>query len=160
MKRRSLIVVAFVVLAVCWPSVRQRPVHAQSPNGFPFTCSVDDIGATLTLITGCNAPADNTLRRYITDVVAQSTTATGGQFILRFGNSVRSGGSANCATTTTSILPSTATVARLAAPGNASAALVMDSTVPIAVVPADKDLCVLGVITNTTTLQIAGYLAP
>ena len=142
-------------VAAIWPRDR---VEAQSIPGISFTCSADNIGASLTLLTGCTQAPEN-YRRFITDVVAQSTTATGGQFILRQGTAVASGGSANCATSTTSVLPSAATAARLSAAANTGPPTVIDLTTPV-IVPANKDLCVLGVGTNTTSIQITGYLAP
>ena len=126
--------------------------EAQGPIGPQFTCSADDIAGTLTLLTGCKAPEPG-LRRYITTVVAQSTTTTGGQFILRVGTGT------NCGTSTASLLPSAATAARLASPANTTAPTVISLSTPI-IVPYERDLCVLGVATNTTTIQVVGYVAP
>lgn len=160
MRRWTLVLVVLacfwvVCLVIGWP--RER-VQAQASLGTPFSCSADDIGATLTLITGCIAP-EPPQRRYITTIVAQSTTATGGQFILRTGTSTATGGSANCASSTVSLLPSAATAARLAAAGNAVQATNITFQTPL-IVPKDRDLCVLGVGTNTTTIQVVGYVAP
>lgn len=125
--------------------------------GIAFACGADDIGATLTRlkISGggeCLGPVDNN-RRYITDIVAQSTTATSGLWILRYGTGT------NCGTGTASILPSAATVARLVAPANTIVPTVMHFNTPL-IVPTGKDICVLGVATNTTTLEVSGYVAP
>lgn len=117
-----------------------------------FTCGADNIGATLTQLTGC-AGAGSGLKYYITSVVAQSTTATGGQFVLRTGTGT------NCGTGTTSILPSAATVARLSAPANTGVGLFIDFPVPIATA-ANVQICVLGVATNTTTIEVTGFIAP
>ena len=129
-----------------------REAEAQGPIGPQFTCSADDIAGTLTLLTGCKAPEPG-LRRYITTIVAQSTTTTGGQFILRVGTGT------NCGTSTASLLPSAATAARLASPANTTAPTVISLSTPI-IVPYERDLCVLGVATNTTTIQVVGYVAP
>lgn len=133
-------------------------VQAQAAYpGIAFTCSADDIGATLTRLKAsgggeCLGPVDNQ-RRYVTDVVAQSTTTTSGQWILRFGTGT------NCGTGTVSLLPSSATAARIAAPANTAAPTVMSFKTPL-IVPTGKDICVLGVATNTTTIQVNGYVAP
>jgi hypothetical protein len=121
-------------------------------NGGPVTwsCSLDAIGATL---TQCQAAPGAGLRLYVTDIVAQSTTATAGQFLLRQGTGT------NCGTGTASLLPAAATVARLAAPANSASPSVMNFTVGIPATAANA-ICVLGVATNTTTIQISGYTAP
>jgi len=151
MRRWILIVVACVwvacLMAGIWP--RER-AYAQTFNPGPsWTCSLDNIGATLTLCI--IAPTDST-KRYITDIVAQSTTATAGQFILRTGTGT------NCGTGTASLFPSAATVIRYSAPGNGSAPTVISFRTPLEV-PKDKDLCMLGVGTNTVTMQIQGFLS-
>lgn len=117
-----------------------------------FTCSADNIANTLTQLTGC-AGAGAGLKYYITDVVASSTTSTGGQWILRTGTGT------NCGTGTASILPSAATAARFSAPANTSASTAISFNTPI-VTAANVQVCVLGVATNTTTIQINGYIAP
>lgn len=127
-------------------------VRRDHPNR--FTCGADNIAATLTeLSTACAATtvgASESL--YITDIVAQSTTATAGQFILR------SGTGTNCGTGTASVLPSAATVVRLGAPANTAGPAVMSFATPIKVT-ADHGLCVLGIATNTTTIQVSGFIA-
>ena len=152
MKRPALLAILFLAL------LPPAPVQAQSYPGVQFTCSADDIGATLTILTGCRS-TEPMMRRYITSVVAQSTTTTSGQFILRYGNAVNVGGTANCGTGTPSLLPSAATAARIASPANTAAPTVLLFSTPI-ILPPDKDLCVLGVGTNTTTIQVTGYVAP
>jgi hypothetical protein len=117
-----------------------------------FTCGADNIAATLTQLTGC-AGAGAGLKYYITNIVAQSTTSTGGQWLLRYGTGT------NCGTGTTSILPSAATVARLAAAANTGAPTVINFNTPLATA-ANVQICVIGVATNTTTIQVSGYAAP
>ena len=135
-----------------WGILSSPSAKAQAAYpGTPWTCSVDNVGAALVLCQ--SASADLSVRRYVTDIVAQSTTTTAGQFLLQYGT-----GSA-CATGTTSLLPSSATVIRIAAPGNGSAPALVSLRTPL-VIPSGKDLCLLGVVTNTVTAQISGYLAP
>lgn len=135
-----------------WPDA---PARAQT-SGPTWTCSLDDIGATLTKCT-VTPNIDPGMRKYITDVVVQSTTSTSGQFLLRTGTSTHSGGSANCGTATASLLPSAATAARLTAPANTAAPTVLRFGTPVEIAP-NKDLCVLGVATNTTTIQVNGTI--
>jgi hypothetical protein len=130
------------------------PVQAQTSNPGPsWTCALDDIGATL---TRCALSADvpSGLARYITDITAQSTTTTGGGFILRTGTGT------NCGTGTVSLFPGgAATAARWGAAASTAAPTTLTFRTPI-LVPDGKDLCVLGRATDTTTIQITGYLAP
>ncbi len=120
-------------------------------TGGTFNCTVDNIGATLTEMTGCAVPAQANLRYYITSIVAQSTTSTAGQWVIR------SGTGTNCGTGTTNLM-GTAT-ARFAAPANTAggASLLFD---PPLAASAGHALCLLGVATNTTTAIVSGYLAP
>lgn len=146
-----LAVVIVAVGAGSWESAEAQTA------GLAFSCSADDIGATLTRLkisTGgeCLGALDGN-RRYVTDIVAQSTTTTVGGFILRFGTGT------NCATGVTSLFPSAATAARWAAPPNTAAPTVISFRTPL-IIPTGKDLCVLGLATNTTTIQVNGYVAP
>lgn len=88
---------------------------------------------------------------YVTTVVAQSTTSTAGTFLLETGTGT------NCGTGTTSFFPSAASVARIGSAANTAAPTVIALTTPLRV-PPGKDLCLLGVATNTTTAVIAGYV--
>lgn len=139
------------VCAVTLAAYYAAPVQAQPVSGERFSCSADNIGATLTKLTCDRSPGD--LRWFLTDIVAQSTTATGGQMILRYGTGT------NCGTGTTSIFPSAATAVRFGYPGNAIAPTVVNLLTPV-VLPKGVDLCVLGVATNTVTIQVTGYAAP
>ncbi len=112
-----------------------------------WTCSLDNLAASLTL---CIANPDNRRAMFLTDVVAQSTTSTGGQFLIRYGTGT------NCATGTTSLLPSLATAARLSAAGNGVAATSIQLLSALRV-PPGNDICILGVATNTFTGQLNGY---
>lgn len=116
----------------------------------PWACSLDGIGTTL---TECRAAPGTGKRLYLTDVVAQSTTATAGLFLIRTGTGT------NCATGMASLLPSAATAVRLAHPANTAAPLLIRLSTPLAA-PVNSAICVLGVVTNTVTIQLSGYIAP
>jgi hypothetical protein len=113
-----------------------------------WTCSLDNIAATL---TECKAAPGTGKQLYITTITAQSTTATAGQFLLRTGTGT------NCGTGTASLFPSAATVIRFAAPGNGSPATNINFTTPLPA-PINTAICMLGVATNTVTIQISGFL--
>ncbi len=158
-----LFLLAVGVLGALLSLSGNQPVKAQPPTScIPWSCSLDDIGATLTECIpsrgsmGFVAMDRQTL--WIDSVVAQSTTATGGLFILRTGRA------ANCGTATASFLPSSAAVARLSAPANTAPPTVITLKVPLPIPPDPNPanehprLCVLGVATNTFTGQISGCL--
>lgn len=115
-----------------------------------WTCSLDNIGATL---TECKAAPGAGLKLYVTDIVIQSTTATAGLFLIRYGTGT------NCGTGTTSLLPSAATVPRLGYPLNTAAPAVISQTTPIAAA-ANNAVCIICTVTQTCTVQISGYTAP
>jgi hypothetical protein len=114
-----------------------------------WSCGLTAIGTTL---TQCQAAPAAGLRLYITDVISQSNTATAGLFTLRFGTG------ANCVTGTGNLLFNSAS-ALMASPGNTVAVNHFHLTTPIAVTAANA-VCVLGVVTNTTNIQVNGYTAP
>lgn len=115
-----------------------------------WNCGLDNIGTTL---TECQAAPGASLKLYVTGLVAQSTTSTAGTFGLRRGTGT------NCGTGTGNVLSSATATARFVAPANTAAPTVVTFPSPIAL-PANEALCVLGVATNTTTIQIVGYTAP
>lgn len=122
--------------------------RADHPNR--FTCSLDAVGTTL---TQCQAAPGASLSLYVTDVIAQSTTGTAGQFGLRFGTG------ANCGTGTGNLLMSSTATARIASPANTVAPTEINFNTPLKVT-ANNAICVVGVVTNTTSIQISGYTAP
>ena len=129
------------------------PPRLQAQNKAPgeaWTCSLDNLGATLTL---CHDRAEVGQRLWITDIIARSTTSTAGLMLLQYGTGT------NCGTNTLSLLPSSASAVRLAYPATTSPPLVIRLATPIAP-PTGKDLCVLATGTNTASLQIIGYVAP
>jgi hypothetical protein len=141
MRRVALLTVAAAFLAV--------GIQADTIPGVPWSCSVDNIGATLTV---CKYHPDPSKRLYITDIVASSTTATGGQMLLEYGTGT------NCGTGTTALFPSAASAVRFGYPGNASAPAMLRFQTPV-IVPYGKDLCVLAVNTNTISLHVVGYIS-
>lgn len=153
----TFIGLCFAALAwsmVLWVNLAApKSAHAQALSGAKreiWTCSLDNIAATL---TRCKDNPDSQKALFITDIITQSTTTTGGQFGLQYGNN----GTANCGASATALFPSSTTTARLASPANTSPAGVIQLLTPIRV-PPGKDLCLLGVATNTTTAQINGYI--
>lgn len=114
-----------------------------------WSCGLSAIAATL---TQCQAAPAAGLRLYITDVITQSNTSTAGLFTLRFGTGT------NCATGTGNLFFGSAS-ALMASPANTVAVNHFHLTTPIAVTAANA-VCVLGVATNTTNIQINGYTAP
>lgn len=124
--------------------------------GVPFACSVDN-QANSTAVCRYADPSGQSL--YITDIVAQSVTATAGAFIVQTARSVSFGGLDNCASGATAIFPSSGAT-QFRAPGNASQALDYRPSAPIAA-GSGKDLCVIGdAAGNNVTIQISGYVAP
>ena len=124
--------------------------QAQSSSpGEAWECSLDAVGATLTL---CET-AKSGYRMYLTDVVMQSATATGGLMLVRYGT-----GSA-CGTGTVSLLPSAAAVPRLAYPANTAATTHINLQTPLSTAK-ETDICVICTVTNTCTVQLSGYAAP
>lgn len=117
-----------------------------------WSCGLDNIGATL---TQCQAAPAAGLRLYLTDVVVSSTTATAGQFLIRYGTG------SNCGTGTTSLLPSAATVVRIPYPPNTSTSgpTRINLRTPVAA-PAATAICIICVATNTCVAQLVGYVAP
>jgi hypothetical protein len=151
MRRLAIFALALPLLAYTVARLYAQPSiagHQQGATG--WSCSLDDIGATL---TRCALAPEEGSTLYITDLVGQSTTGTAGQFILRTGTG------SNCGTGTASLLPSAATAARIVYPANTAAPTHLRFGTPIRV-PHGKDLCLLGVATQTFTGQIWGYVGP
>jgi hypothetical protein len=147
--------VAFQVMAIglvgayLWTDYAPTTAEAQT-YGSRWECGLDGIGATLTL---CVAAPTSGEARYITDIVAQSTTTTAGLMLVRTGTGT------NCGTSTLSLFPAASTVARIAYSANTLAPTVIPLRTPLRV-PPNADLCVIGTGTNTVTIQFEGYVAP
>jgi hypothetical protein len=147
MRERLVVMVGLlaIVVVALWPHLPK----AQAQSGEAWECSLDAVGATLTL---CEQ-AQPGLRLYITDIVMQSVTATGGLMLIRGGTG------ANCATGTASILPSAAAVPRLAYPANDVHTTHINLETPVAA-QRNADLCVICTVTNTCSIQLTGFAAP
>lgn len=125
--------------------------------GTGWTCSLDDLADSPTLCISAPEPG---MRRYITDIIAQSTKTTGGVLQLVHNKSVATGGSADCGGAVTSaIFPAGIEVGRFAAAANTLAPMTVRLRTPI-VVPTGRDLCAYGDPTNTASLQLIGYVGP
>ena len=145
----TLAYVALIAVMLAWYTPAFA-VEDTNESDATWECSLDGVAATLTL---CKTAPNNGRRLYIRSIVAQSSTATAGTWILRYGTGT------NCGTGTTSLFPSAATAASYVAPANNVAPTVIQMDPPLTV-PVGKDLCVLGVATNTTKIHIRGYLKP
>jgi len=150
--RRAVLILAILGLFTVPASTQGRlPSRA---------CSVDNRDDTPAL---CIAAHELGMRRYVTDIIAQSTTTTAGLFNLYQGRSQALGGGVNCFTATTPLLPSSVDIqvapTRFIAAGNGVKATTIRLASPI-VVPQGKDLCVVGDAANPVTVQLLGYVAP
>lgn len=146
-----VLVVWLSLVALAGFLASREPVQAQG-GGAIWSCSLDNVGATL---TRCIAAPTSGESRYITDIVANSTTAIGGAMSLQTGTGT------NCGTGTASLFPSSpaTNTPRLGYPPTASAALTINLRTPVRVAP-NLDLCVLGTTTDTVTVHLLGYVAP
>jgi hypothetical protein len=139
---------SFCAIVLLCASVADAQLYIRSGGlNQQWTCSLDNIGTTL---TQCVAAPGAGKTLYITDIQAQSTTGTAGQFLLQTGTG------SNCATGTASLWPSSASVVRAAAPANTVPPTDVNFQTPLSA-PANTAICVLGVITNTVTIQLSGF---
>ena len=138
---------ALIVMALLLPAKGETQI-----TGYLWTCSLDNLADSNTV---CVVAPEPWMRRYITDISAQSTTANAGLFNLVHGTGT------NCATGETQLFPPIggASASRYAAAGNvvAPTVAVLGQTI---IVPSGKDLCAIGDATNAVTIQISGYVAP
>jgi len=144
--RRPLLLVA--VLALLLP---MGDVRAQAPGGF-WTCSLDNLNDAYTL---CAEKTESGTRRYITDVIAQSTTAVQDVVNIAFEATAACGG----LPTDAQLFPSIPNVTRFIAAANTAAPTVANLKTPL-IVPAGKNLCVIGGATSTVTVQLSGRFGP
>ncbi len=115
-----------------------------------WTCALTAIAATL---TQCQAAPAVPYRLYITDIKVQSTTTTTGTY------AIQSGTGTNCATGTTALFPASGVNDRFSHPPTTTAMADIQFTTPIRPA-AGHAICVIGVATNTTRIQLAGFTAP
>lgn len=144
------LLVAIISLPVAMLTLHGPKAEAQIITAPRWECSMDDVGATL---TRCVSAPTSGEARYITDIVAQSTTTTAGLMLVRQGTGT------NCGTSTVSVFPAAASVARFAYSANTLAPTVISLRTPLRVSP-NADLCVIGTAVNTVTIQFEGYVAP
>lgn len=126
-------------------------VRLDSPNY--WSCGLKALAATL---TQCQPAAAAGLRNYVTDIAVTTTTATAGTY------SIQTGTGANCVTSTAALYPSTATTDRFTAPATTGTGITMQAFslhTPLVSIVAGE-ICVIGVATNTITIQLNGYTAP
>jgi hypothetical protein len=146
MKRRLLLALALAALVVGDPSAQQSVSGSQST----WTCGLQGIAASL---TQCQAAPAAGLKLYITDITVQTTTTTSGTYAIQTGTG------SNCATGTAALFPVSGTANRWNAPITTSAASNFRFATPL-VAPAASAVCLIGVATNTISIQIQGYTAP
>jgi hypothetical protein len=115
-----------------------------------WTCALNALAATL---TQCQAAPGANLRLYLTDITVQTTTTTSGTYAIQAGTGT------NCATGTAALFPASGTANRFNAPITTSSASNFSFTTPL-IVPANTAVCVIGVATNTISIQLQGYTAP
>ena len=115
-----------------------------------WTCGLNGIAASL---TQCQAAPAAGLKLYITDLTVQTTTATSGTY------AVQTGTGTNCATGTAALFPVSGTANRWNAPITTQSASNFKFTTPLAA-PAASAVCLIGVATNTISVQMQGYTAP
>ena len=103
-----------------------------------WTCGLNGIAASL---TQCQAAPAAGLKLYITDLTVQTGTGS------------------NCATGTAALFPVSGTANRWNAPITTQSASNFKFTTPLAA-PAASAVCLIGVATNTISVQMQGYTAP
>jgi len=144
------LVVVGVLLAFIFVSFKAQAQNYIRPGilSKSWSCSLVGLAATL---TECQAiPSQSTDRHYITDIVIQTTTATSGTF------QIRSGTGTNCATAATVLFPAIA--GAFNSPPTAEPMAIINFITPIRP-PAGDAICVIGQATNTTDIQIQGFLS-
>jgi hypothetical protein len=152
MRRALVLFLAFVSLA---PSASgqvslsgsERAGNLVLGGATTFSCALNAIAATLTQCQG--VPASG--RYYVTSIHVQTTTTTSGTY------AVQTGTGTNCGTGTAALFPSSGTANRFNAPITTSAMASLWFPTPL-VVPVGAAICVIGVATNTISIQITGVL--
>ena len=111
----------------------------------PWTCSLDNLFDIPKLCIVAPEPGQ---RRYITDVIVQSTDVTPGLWALYYGTGT------DCATGLTQLLPAVGgTTGKFASPDNRTPPVVVQQTL---IVPPGKDFCVQGDTGTGITVQVVG----
>jgi hypothetical protein len=146
MRRRSLLFGIIALLAICSPANAQL-YSRQGQASQNFSCSLTAVAAAL--VECMPVPAVG-IKYNITSMTAQSVTATAAAF------QIQSGTGTACGTNTTAVYPSVNTSTKWVAPGNGIGPMVKDWLTPMQLT-VNHAICVLGVATNTTTIQISGF---
>lgn len=144
MKRLLLIVALALVL--------EGHGHAQGKYpGVSWTCGLDNLADGLTV---CIEPAEPGMRRYVTDVIAQSTSTTPSLMVLKHSPAADGVGA-------TPLLFASSQLFLVGVPSNAEAPLDIGMGSPL-VVPSGAYLSVENSDTSgaTITVQLVGYTAP
>lgn len=149
MRRMSVLIAALVAVLLTQASTRAQGVFQPAANS-TWTCALNALAATL---TQCQAAPGAGLKLYITDIHVQTTTATSGTY------AVQTGTGANCGTGTAALFPVSGTANRFNAPITTSAMASLNFNTPLPA-PANSAICVIGVATNTISIQITGYTRP
>jgi hypothetical protein len=134
-----------------------KPVSAQfysrvgSPNQ-EWAANHAGVGASLAEIKPI--PSVATQRHVITMFINQSTTSTANQW------SIQSGTGTNCGTATTAVLPGNATNIKYIGVTNAVSPQILNFFATPVRITAGHAVCVLGIATQLTRLDMFGYTTP
>lgn len=124
--------------------------YARPYGPVTWSCGLNAIAASL---TQCQAAPGAGLKLYLTDITVQTTTTTSGTYALQTGTG------SNCGTGTAALFPVSGTGNRFNAPITTQSASNFSFTTPL-VAPANSAICLIGVATNTISIQLQGYTAP
>jgi hypothetical protein len=123
----------------------------QGSQAQEWTVGHAGIGASLTEVKAVPATGG---QHHITLILNQSTTSTANQW------SIESGTGTNCATGTTAVLPASSVSEKYVGATNAQAVQVIPLWgSPIHVTPGHA-ICVLGIATQLSRINIVGYTTP
>lgn len=112
-----------------------------------WTCGLNSLAATL---TQCQTAPGANLVLYVTDIMVQTTTTTSGTYAIQTGTGT------NCATGTAALFPVSGTANRFNAPPTTAPMSIINLQTPLKV-PANAAICVIGVATNTISIQLIGF---
>lgn len=139
----------FLAAALLAAALMAAPAAATAQVAPTWSCGLNALAATL---TECQAAPGAGARLYITDIVVQTTTAVSGTWAVQYGTGT------DCGTGTTALLPKSATANRFNAPVAGMPAILSFKT-PLAA-GVNTAVCVIGVATNTISIQLSGYIGP
>lgn len=128
----------------------ERGLVVQDRKDAVWQCGLKALAATL---TQCLAAPAAGIKAYITDITVITTTATAGTYQIRYGTGV------NCATGAVALWPTTAVGDTFPAPISSSIPQLLNFRSALTPAAANA-ICVIGVATNTITIQLQGYYGP